>query len=150
MMLVYLPYSIFYTVVSGKTGLFFHLLCTWKNHLCILTTNSQHLQDAKQVPHVGYQGSTCWSWNPNLSSGPHVELCFDLSLFMGSILWLYQTQGLFFICELDTNRTKHSYDKCSWTAGHKKKILSFNLKSTVWLFYTLSLIISTWLRFYWV
>ena len=43
---------------------------------------------------------------------------------MGSILWLYQIQGLFIICAPDTDVTENSYtvvtENSSWTAGHKK------------------------------
>ena len=40
---------------------------------------------------------------------------------MGSILWLYQTQGLFIICAPDTDETENSYGGCSLTVGHQKK-----------------------------
>ena len=50
------------------------------------------------VPHVGNQGSTCWSWHTDLLSGSHIILDLDLWFFMGSILWLYQTRRLVSIC----------------------------------------------------
>ena len=34
------------------------------------------------------------------------ELCLDLSFFMRSKLWLYQTKALFIICTPDTDVTK--------------------------------------------
>ena len=79
----------------------------------------------RQVPHFGYQGSICRSWHPNLSSGSHGELCFHLSFFMGYILWLYQTQGLFIICTPDTDTTEDSYGKCICTTGHTKLSFKF-------------------------
>ena len=47
---------------------------------------------------------------------------------MGSILWLYQTKGLFIICAPDTDETENSHGDYSWTAGYKKNNLSFLLK----------------------
>ena len=47
--------------------------------------------------------------------------------FMRSILWLNQTKDCFFIkCVPDTDVTKNSYDKCSYTAGYKKMKLKIN------------------------
>ena len=115
-------------MVSDLSGYFVHSSRTWKkNRLCTWKKNSQHSQDVELVLHVSYQGSTCHSWHPNLLSGPHVELCFDLLFFIGSILWLYQTQGLFIICTLDTDVTENTHGKGSFTAGHTQKSLSFFL-----------------------
>ena len=69
-------------------------------------------------PHVCYQWSSCLSWHPNLSSGSHVDLCFDLSFFMGSILWLYVTQKVFIIYAPDADTTENSYSSCSRKAGY--------------------------------
>ena len=80
--------------------------------------NNQHLQDSADIPHVGHQGCTCWSWNPNLLPGPDFELCFDLSFLMRSILWLYQTQGMFIISVPDSDVTKNSDG--SWKVSDQK------------------------------
>ena len=40
---------------------------------------------------------------------------------MRTILWLYQTQGLFIIATPDTDVTENSYSNFSWTAGDKKR-----------------------------
>ena len=51
--------------------------------------------------------------------------CWDIFwfniFFMGGILWVYQTQGLFIICVPDTDVTENSHSDCSWTAAHQKK-----------------------------
>ena len=59
--------------------------------------------------------------HPNLLSGPHVELYLILSFYMGSILWQYQTHGLFIIFEPDTDAIENTYGKSSFTTGHRKK-----------------------------
>ena len=124
MLVCYLPYSTFYAVVSGASGRFVYRFCTQKkNYLCTWKKNSQHSLIA-MGPSVGYQVSICRSWHPNLSSGPHVDLCFDLSFFVGSILWLYQTHGCFFFYLRAWHRvTKNTFGKCSWIAGHKNIIV---------------------------
>ena len=110
--------------------------------------NSQHSRNTDRVPHVGYQGSTCRSWPLNLTSCSHVDLSFDLSFFMGSILWLYQTEGLFIMFAIETDVTENSYGQCSCTKDLKKEnYVLTQLKSTVWLFCTLPLIIGTWVSF---
>ena len=43
---------------------------------------------------------------------------FDLSFFMNSILWLYQSQELFIICAPDTDVTENSHSDCLWTPGY--------------------------------
>ena len=119
----YLSSSIFYAVVSGVSGSFVHRLCIWKkNYLYTRKKNCQHSQDAGRVHYVGYQGSTCRPWHPNLSSVPHVDLCFDFSFFMGSILKLYRTQGLFIICPPDTDVTENSCSKMFMNSGSQKII----------------------------
>ena len=40
---------------------------------------------------------------------------------MGSILWIYQTQGAFIIWAPDTDATENNYGMFSCTAGHIKK-----------------------------
>ena len=42
---------------------------------------------------------------------------------MGSILRLYQTQGLFIIRAPDTDLAENSHGDCSWAAGHKKPLV---------------------------
>ena len=49
----------------------------------------------------------------NRDTQTHVDLGFELSFFMGSILRLYQTPGLFIICAPDTDVTENSYGKSS-------------------------------------
>ena len=101
-------------------------------------------------PHVGYQVRACWSWHRNLFSGPHVDLCFDLSFFMGIISWLYQNQGLiFFICAPDTEVNMNSYSNISWTACYtcSKYWFLICLTFTNLLLYNLLLTISTWVIF---
>ena len=127
MLVCYLLESMFYTVFSGVSGQYVHRLCTRKKNLCTWKKNSQHSQNASHIPHFGYIGSTSRSWHPNLLSEPHVKLYFDFSFFMGSILWLNQNQGLFIMCAPDTDVTGNTYSKCSWSADHQKKWLSFNL-----------------------
>ena len=68
--------------------------------------------------HVGYQGSTGRSWHPNLWSGLHVDLSFDLPFFICSIFWIYQSKGLFIICAPDTDVIEKNYVTCSWTHTH--------------------------------
>ena len=79
--------------------------------------NSQHSQDDDRVFHIGYQ-STCRSWHPSLLPGSHVVIFWFNIFIMSSILWLYQTQGLFIICVPDTDVTENSHSNCSWKAGY--------------------------------
>ena len=59
------------------------------------------------------------SWAPRC-----VTYEFDIFIKSG----IYQTQGLFTICALDTDVTDDSHGDCSLTAGHpRKKTLNFNL-----------------------
>ena len=133
-------------MVSVLSRRFVHRLCTWqKNYLCTGQKNRPHSLHADRI-------TPCWLsrehipiMTPDLSSGPNVDLYFDLSVFMGSILWLYQTQGSFIISMPDTDMTENRCGNYSWTACQKNIILifySFNLIK-VRYFYTLLLKIST-------
>ena len=69
-------------------------------HCCFGLFVYLKLEHPKYLPHVGYQRSTRRSWLSNMLFESHVDLDldFELSFFMGSILWLYQIQGLIIKC----------------------------------------------------
>ena len=89
-------------------------------------------------PMFAIKGETADHDTQTCRMGPHVELYFDLSFFMGCILRLYKTQGLFIISAPETDVTENSYCKYSCTVCNKKnKKLSFNLLKvhTLTIFY---------------
>ena len=62
---------------------------------------------------------------------------------MCSILWLYQTQGLFIICASDIEVTENTYGKCSRTVGHRKRKREKNLRFNLVKAYTLGILYFT-------
>ena len=130
MLVCYLPGFIFYAVVSGLSGRFIQRLYTWKkNHLCAwkknpLCTwkkNGQYSQDACPYHALGIKEAPADHDTQNCCLGSMLNYVSILSFFKGSILWLYQTQGLFIICAPDTDVINNSCGRYSCTADNEKR-----------------------------
>ena len=126
----------FCVYVSGWCGALTCHSCTLKKKT---PKNSQHLWDDDCVSHIGYQGSTCRSWHPNLLPGYHVVSYF-ISTFLSWIEYCDYTRarGCLLSACLTLMYPRAVTLTVSWTVGHKK-YLSINLDEVHKLFYSLFL-----------